>query len=63
MKNKPELKLSDEDGNVFFILGRAIKIARKNNWNEETIKKFVDDAKSGDYDHALQTCMKYFDVI
>jgi len=63
MKNKPELKLSDEDGNIFFILGRAIKIARKNNWSEETIKTFLDDAKSGDYDHALQTCMKYFDVV
>jgi hypothetical protein len=26
------------------------------------IEIFIEEAKSGDYDHLLQTCMKWFDV-
>jgi len=56
---KPKLKLSGEDGNAFFILGRARKIANENNldWNE-----IKTEATNGDYDHLLQTMMKHFDV-
>ncbi len=60
--SKPILQLSGQDGNVFFILGRARKIARRAEWSEEKIAKFTKEAQSGDYDHALQTCIKYFDV-
>lgn len=60
--SKPELELSGQDGNVFSILGRATTVARKAGWDEEKIKKFQDEAMSKDYDHALQTCMEYFDV-
>ena len=61
--SKPELKLIGRDGNVFFILGSAIKIGRKAGWSEEKIEEFRKDFMGGDYDHALQTCDKYFDVI
>lgn len=61
--SKPKLKLIGEDGNVFFILGKAVREARRAGWSEEKIEKFQKEATSGDYDHALQTCMKYFDVI
>ena len=60
--SKPELELSTQDGNVFSILGRATRVARKAGWDEEKIKKFQKEAQSGDYDHALQTGMEYFDV-
>ena len=30
---------------------------------EEQIKEFQEDAMSGDYDHALQTCMKWVNVV
>ena len=59
---KPKLKLTGEDGNVFFIIGRAVKFARRAGWTEERIKTFTEEMQAGDYDHALQTCMKYFDV-
>jgi len=62
-ENKPELKLIGEDGNVFFILGKAVREAKRAGWSEEKIEKFKEDAMSGDYDHALQTCFKYFDII
>ncbi len=61
--SKPKLKLIGEDGNVFFILGKAVREARRAGWSEEKIEKFKKEAKSGDYDHALQTCMEYFDVV
>ena len=62
VEEKPELKLSGEDGNAFFILGRAKRVAFDDGWSAEKIIKFLDEAKSGSYDHLLQTCMKYFDV-
>lgn len=61
--SKPELKLIGEDGNVFFILGKAVREARRAGWPEEKIEKFKEDTMSGDYDHALQICMEYFEVI
>ena len=60
--DKPRLKLSGEDGNAFSIIGRARRAAKKAGWTEEKITAFQDDAMSGDYNHVLQTCMKYFEV-
>ena len=62
-REKPELKLSGEDGNVFAIFGAALKAARRAGWSQEKQDLFISEAKSGNYDHAIQTCMKYFDVI
>jgi len=59
---KPKLQLSGQDGNVFFILGSAQKVARKAGWTKEKIEQFMKEAMSGDYDRALQTCIEYFDV-
>ncbi len=61
-EEKPELRLIGEDGNVFFILGKAVRAARQAGWSEEKVEKFKKEAISGDYDHALQTCMEYFEV-
>lgn len=60
--NKPKLKLIGEDGNAFNILGLARKAATKAGWLSEEIDEFFQEAKAGDYNHLLQTCMKYFDV-
>jgi hypothetical protein len=55
---KPPLKMVGEDGNAFAILGRASRVAKKNGLDWEKIRA---EATSGDYDHLLQTIMKYFD--
>lgn len=60
--SKPELKLIGEDGNVFYILGKATREARRAGWDEEKIKKFQEEAMSDDYSHAIQICMEYFNV-
>jgi len=60
--SKPELELTGQDGNVFSILGKAIREARRAGWSEEEIEKFRKEFMGGDYDHALQVCIDYFDV-
>ena len=57
-----EVELSGKDGNAFAILGACTSTARRNGIDREKINDFLAEAKSGDYDHLLQTCMKYFDV-
>ena len=59
---KPTLKLVGEDGNAFFILGRASKVARRAGWSKQKIYDFLTEAKSEDYDNLLCTCADYFDV-
>jgi len=54
-----EVQLSGEDGNVFFIIGRVRKAMRRAGIPAAEIEVFTDEAKSGDYDNALQTCMKW----
>jgi hypothetical protein len=56
---KPKLKLTGEDGNAFFILGKARRVALANKMDWEAIKA---EATSGDYNDLLATMMKYFDV-
>lgn len=56
---KPKLKLVGTDGNVFAVLGAAQRVARRNDMDWDKIKA---EAMDGDYDHILQTMMKYFDV-
>lgn len=59
---KPVVDLDRCDGNAFSILAAASRAARRAGWNQERIDKVLAEAKSGDYDHLLQTIMKHFDV-
>ena len=57
-----EVNLSENDGNSFMILGRVRRALRKAGVSDEEIAEFSEDAMSGDYDHLLQTCMKWVEV-
>ena len=57
-----EVSLSDSDGNAFAILGRVRKALRQANVSDAEIETFTSEAKSGDYDHLLQTAMKWVNV-
>jgi len=61
-EEKPVLDVSYVSGNVFALLGRARKVARRAGWSEEDIEKMTDECREKDYDHAIQTLMKHFDV-
>jgi hypothetical protein len=58
---KIKVKLVGEDGNAFAILGRCQRAMRNAGVPDTDQKKFFDEAKSGDYDHLLRTCLKWFD--
>jgi hypothetical protein len=55
------VQLTGEDGNAFFILGKVAKALRRSGIETEEIDQFLTEAKSGDYDHLLATCMRWVD--
>ena len=55
-----EVELVGQDGNAFNLMG--IKALRRNKVADAEVKKFQDECMSGDYDHLLQTCMKWVSV-
>ncbi len=57
-----EVQLSGEDGNAFAILGRVQRALRQADVPAEEIDQFRKEATSGDYDHLLQTCMRWVEV-
>lgn len=58
---KITVKLTGEDSNAFAILGRCRRAMKLAKCSTDEIEAFMKEATSGDYDHLLQTCMKYFD--
>ena len=60
----PEItvELIGHDGNAFTVLGRCRKAAREAGLSEDEIATFMTEATAGDYDHLLQTAMRWFDV-
>ena len=62
MGNKPECKLSGENGNVFKIVG-AVSRTLKRAGQPEQASEFTSKAfKAGSYDEVLRLAMSYVDV-
>ena len=59
---KPTVKLVDEDGNAFSIMGRVKLSLRRAGADKEYIDQYLKDATSGDYDHLLVVSMEYVEV-
>jgi len=53
------VNLVGEDGNAFAILARVKRALKRADVSQEEVTEFLDDAKSGDYDHLIQTCMRW----
>lgn len=60
-KTEVEVELVGSDGNAFALIGKVSK-ALKRGGHRDLVDEFQKDAMSGDYDHVLQTCMKYVHV-
>lgn len=58
-RKKVRMRLVGKDGNAFFLLGAFTHAARRQKWTEAEIKSVCDEATSGDYDHLLQTLMRF----
>ena len=59
---RPTVKLSGTDGNAFALLGKMRGALKKAGWKVDQVEAFFKEATAGDYDHLLQTCMKYAEV-
>lgn len=57
-----EVQLAGEDGNAYAILGRVMRALRRAGAGDADVAAFHTEATSGDYDHLLQTCMRWVDV-
>lgn len=57
-----KVDLSTADGNAFAILGKVMSALRQGDVPDEEVALFMEEAKSGDYDHLLQTCMSWVNV-
>jgi hypothetical protein len=57
----PEVKvrLVGEDGNAFAIMGRVQQALRKAGVERAELDAYFAEATSGDYDHLLQTTMRW----
>lgn len=58
----PSVMLSECDGNAFSILGMVTRALRRKGAPKEYCDQFYAEATSSDYDHLLQTVMRYCEV-
>lgn len=59
-REKVQVALIGEDGNIFSIMGRVTKAMRRAGWSQEAISEFVTrltDAEN--YDAALRVVLEY----
>ena len=59
---KPTVKLTGQDGNAFFIMGRVKKALLNAEADKEYIDQYLGEATSGNYNHLLSVSMQYVDV-
>ncbi len=55
------VRLVGEDGNAFAIIGR-VRSALRRGGRADLIEVFTHEAMAGDYDHVIQTCLRYVDI-
>ncbi len=56
------VNLVGEDGNAFAILGKVGRALRRAGIDADELDAFRKEAKAGDYDHLLQTVMRWVNV-
>ena len=62
-KEKIQVKLSGEDGNIFNLLGITSRALRRSGQKDEAMKLQEEVYASKSYDEALSIIMDYVDVI
>ena len=53
------VQLTGEDGNAFFIMGRVARALRRAGVSTEEISAYYKEATAKDYNHVLQTTMRW----
>jgi len=55
------IQLTGKNGNAMVIIASVTRALRQNGYGDQA-KEFVQEARSGDYNHVLQTAMKWVNV-
>lgn len=56
------VELTDTDGNAYAVMGAVRKALRRAGVSSEEIAAYATESTSGDYDHLIQTAMRWVDV-
>lgn len=56
------VKLLDEDGNAFYILGKVKEALRREGVSAQEIELYIFEATQGDYNHLLQVTMGWVNI-
>jgi hypothetical protein len=57
-----EVQLTGQDGNAFAIMGRVAGALKKAGVPKEEVAEYMKESMSGDYNHLLQTAMRWVSV-
>jgi hypothetical protein len=57
-----EVRLVGEDGNAFAIMGRVASALKDAGVPQAEIDEYYEESTAGDYDHLLQTAVKWVAV-
>jgi len=58
-----EVQLTGIDGNAFSVMGAVSREMKRDPEAKLLVDDFRIEAMSGDYNHLLQTCMKWVEVV
>lgn len=58
-----DVELIGEDGNAFAIMGKVRRALRRARVPQKEIDAYIEEAKSGDYDHLLRVTMDTVNVL
>lgn len=61
-KTDIKVKLLGEDGNAFHILGKVRQALKKGGYHD-LAEKYLEEAKTGDYDNLLRVTMEYVEIV
>ncbi len=56
------VELSGTDGNAFAVMGAVSGAMKRAGVPQVERERFVEEARRGNYDELLQTCMRYVEV-
>lgn len=55
VNKKVNLKIAGLNGNAFVLMGAFQRQAKKEGWTKEEVDSVLTEAKSGNYEHLLET--------
>jgi len=61
-KTNIKVKLINEDGNAFLILGKVSQSLKKAG-RRDLAEEYMKEARKGDYDNLLRVTMEYVEII